>query len=78
MPAYQTGIMSAVGRFTTELRDRVARVRGSSAVDPDLESAAGRINYRRRQVDLRVVGHARAAESESQYRRGHERPAPVQ
>ena len=40
MPAYQTGMLSAVGRFTTELRDRVARVRGSSAVDPDLESAA--------------------------------------
>ena len=45
MPAYQTGIVGAVGRFTTELRDRVARVRGSSGVDPDLESAAGRINY---------------------------------
>ena len=34
MPAYQTGIDGAVGRFATELRDRVARVRGSSAVDP--------------------------------------------
>ena len=34
--------VAAVGRFTTELRDRVARVRGSGAVDPDLERAAGK------------------------------------
>jgi hypothetical protein len=45
MPAYQMAMMSAVGRFTTELRDRIARVRGSSAADPDLERAAGNLNF---------------------------------
>ena len=50
MPAYQIGMMSAVGRFTTELRDRIARVRGSSAADPDLERAAGQDQLSRRRV----------------------------
>ena len=62
MPAYQTGIVSAVGRFTTELRDRVARVRGSSAVDPRSRERRRSDQLSRRRVDLRVVGHAGAAE----------------
>ena len=78
MPAYQMGMMSAVGRFTTELRDRIARVRGSSAADPDLESAGGQPQLSRRQVDLRVVGHARAAQLGEPVSPGHGRPAPVQ
>ena len=72
MPAYQTGIVSAVGRFTTELRDRVARVRGSSAVDPDLESAAGRLNYPGDVWIFEWSGTPVQPSSESQYRRGIE------
>ena len=72
MPAYQTGIVNAVGRFTTELRDRVARVRGSSAVDPDLESAAGRLNYPGDVWIFEWSGTPVQPSSESQYRRGVE------
>ena len=72
MPAYQTGIVSAVGRFATELRDRVARVRGSSAVDPDLESAAGRLNYPGDVWIFEWSGTPVQPSSESQYRRGIE------
>ena len=72
MPAYQTGMVGAVGRFTTELRDRVARVRGSSAVDPDLESAAGRINYPGDVWIFEWSGTPVQPSSESQYRRGLE------
>jgi hypothetical protein len=62
--------LSAIGRFTTELRDRVARVRGSSAVDPDLESAAGRINYPGDEWIFEWSGTPVQPSSESQYRRG--------
>ena len=72
MPAYQTGVVNAVGRFTTELRDRVARVRGSSAVDPDLESAAGRLNYPGDVWIFEWSGTPVQPSSESQYRRGVE------
>ncbi|MFZ1427345.1 MAG: DUF2333 family protein [Geminicoccaceae bacterium] len=72
MPAYQTGMVGAIGRFTTELRDRVARVRGSSAVDPDLESAAGRINYPGDVWIFEWSGTPVQPSSESQYRRGME------
>jgi hypothetical protein len=72
MPSYQSGIVNAVGRFTTELRDRVARVRGSSAVDPDLESAAGRLNYPGDVWIFEWSGTPVQPSSESQYRRGVE------
>lgn len=72
MPAYQIGMVGAVGRFTTELRDRVARVRGSSAVDSDLESAAGRINYPGDVWIFEWSGTPVQPSSESQYRRGME------
>lgn len=70
MPSYQIGMVGAVGRFTTELRDRVARIRGSSAVDPDLESAAGRINYPGDVWIFEWSGTPVQPSSESQYRRG--------
>lgn len=70
MPAYQTGIVSALGRFAVELRDRVARGRGSSAVDADLEGAAGRINYPGDIWFLEWSGQPVQPSSESQYRRG--------
>ncbi|MFO1038223.1 MAG: DUF2333 family protein [Geminicoccaceae bacterium] len=69
MPSFQTGMIAAIGRFTTELRDRVARVRGSSAVDPDLESAAGRINYPGDVWIFEWSGTPVQPSSESQYRR---------
>jgi hypothetical protein len=72
MPAYQTGIVNAIGRITTELRDRIARVRGSSAVDPDLESAAGRLNYPGDVWIFEWSGTPVQPSSESQYRRGVE------
>lgn len=45
MPSFQTGIIASVSRFTVELTDHVARVRGSSPVDADIEAAAGRLKY---------------------------------
>lgn len=70
MPAFQMGMMTAIGRFTTELRDRLARIRGSSAVDTDLESAAGRINYPGDVWIFEWSGMPVQPSSESQYRRG--------
>lgn len=43
MPNYQLGMVSALSRFTFELRDQIGRTRGSSASDPDLEQAAGNL-----------------------------------
>ena len=72
MPAYQVGVMTGVGRFTTELRDRIARVRGSSAADPDLERAAGNINFPGDQWAFQTSWPFVQAASESQYRQGME------
>jgi hypothetical protein len=44
MPNFQRGIMSALGRFSTELMDQVGRTRGSSQADSDLEQARGFLN----------------------------------
>jgi hypothetical protein len=44
MPNFQRGIMSALGRFSTELMDQVGRTRGTSQVDRDLEQARGYLN----------------------------------
>lgn len=43
-PSYQRGIIAAISRFSFELRDQIGRSRGSSAVDTDLESAAGNLS----------------------------------
>ena len=72
MPNYQTGIMTAVGRFSTELRDRLARVRGSSASDADLERAAGKLNFPGDQWALQASWPFVQAASEGQYRQGVE------
>ncbi|KIC48147.1 DUF2333 family protein [Tateyamaria sp. ANG-S1] len=45
MPSYQTGVMRAVARFSFELLDGIARTRGSSSNDPDLERAAGFLQF---------------------------------
>jgi hypothetical protein len=45
MPNYQTGLMRSVGRFTFHFLDQLARTRGSSSVDPDLERANGLLQF---------------------------------
>ena len=42
-PNYQKGIVSALSRVSLELRDQLGRSRGSSAVDEDLQKAAGNL-----------------------------------
>ncbi|MCE6949731.1 hypothetical protein LAZ29_02180 [Cereibacter sphaeroides] len=39
MPNFQIGVMKAVGRFSFEVLDSIARMRGWSSTDPDLERA---------------------------------------
>ena len=69
MPSYQTGIMSALARFSFEMTDQVGRSRGSSEADPDLQKAAGLLQY---PGDVWIwnptVSLAPRASSESQYR----------
>lgn len=45
MPAFQRGIMASVARFTIELSDQIARTRGSSGADEDVQKANGLFNY---------------------------------
>ena len=45
MPNYQQGIISALARFAFELTDQIGRTRGSSQTDPDLQEAAGQLQY---------------------------------
>ena len=44
-PNFQQGIMTAMFRFTSELRDEIARTRGSSSEDQDAKAAAGYLSY---------------------------------
>lgn len=45
MPAFQRGIMVSLARFAIEMSDQIGRTRGSSQTDPDLQKAAGLLNY---------------------------------
>ena len=45
MPNFQQGIVYALSRFAIEMSDQIGRVRGSSQVDKDLDSAAGRLKF---------------------------------
>lgn len=45
MPAFQRGIVSAVARFTLALSDDIARTRGTSVADTDVQKAVGLLNY---------------------------------
>ncbi len=45
MPNFQMGIISSLSRFTTELAEQIARTRGASQVDEDLEKASGLLKY---------------------------------
>lgn len=44
-PAFQQGIVYGLSRFSIAMTDQLARARGSSAVDPDLDQAAGYLKY---------------------------------
>lgn len=69
MPNFQQGIIYALSRFAIEMSDQIGRVRGSSQVDKDLDSAAGRLKY---PGDIWyfdfAVSLAPTATSEQQYR----------
>ena len=73
MPAYQQGIIAAISRFGLELADQIARTRGSSQVDPDLDTASGLLRYPGTVwiFDFRT-SWAPTASSEQQYRRAME------
>lgn len=45
MPNFQQGIIYALSRFAIEMSDQIGRVRGSSKVDKDLDTAAGLLKY---------------------------------
>jgi hypothetical protein len=70
MPNYQQGIVAGLSRFAIELTDQIARTRGSSQVDPDLNTASGLLRY---PGDVWIfdlsTSLAPTASSESQYRR---------
>jgi hypothetical protein len=70
MPNFQQGIVAALSRFSIELTDQIARTRGSSQIDPDLNTASGLLRY---PGDVWIfnlsTSLAPTASSESQYRR---------
>ncbi|TVS03354.1 MAG: DUF2333 family protein [Rhodobacteraceae bacterium] len=45
MPNYQRGMMRAISRFAMELESQIGRLRGSSAIDRDLERAVGLLQF---------------------------------
>lgn len=45
MPNFQMGVIGALARFAFELTDQLGRTRGSSQTDPDLQEAAGQLQY---------------------------------
>ncbi|MDQ7249336.1 DUF2333 family protein [Dongia sedimenti] len=71
MPNFQIGIRDAVKRFALELQDEIGRNRGTSAADPDLQTAAGSFNYA---PDVWVwnpgTSFMPTATSDEQYRQG--------
>ncbi len=69
MPNFQQGVISALARFSFELTDQLGRVRGSSSTDPDLQKAAGLLQYPGNVwVWDPSVSWAPTATSEQQYR----------
>lgn len=45
MPNFQRGMMRAISRFTLEMENQIGRLRGSSAIDGDLERASGLLQF---------------------------------
>lgn len=74
MPNFQQGLMSALARFGFELTDQLGRTRGSSEADPDLQRAAGLLQYPGNVwIWNPSVSLAPRASSESQYRDARKR-----
>ncbi len=70
MPNFQIGLIGALARVSVELRDQIGRTRGSSQSDPDLEEAAGLLQYSgTRWVWDPSVSLWPTASSEAQYRK---------
>lgn len=73
MPNFQIGVIDAVGRFSFELLDQIARTRGSSSDDVDLDRATGFLQF---PPDIWVWDPSRSllpsVSSETQYRQGLE------
>ncbi|MCC6467096.1 MAG: DUF2333 family protein [Alphaproteobacteria bacterium] len=69
MANYQTGMVGALSRFAVEMGDQIARTRGTSRVDQDLDRAAGLLKYPGNVwiFDL-STSFAPTASSEAQYR----------
>ena len=68
MPNYQLGLMYAVSRFAIEMGDQLGRTRGSSAIDADLDRAAGLLKYDGRIWYWGSGGLLPVAPAERQYR----------
>jgi hypothetical protein len=67
-PNFQLGMIYAVSRFALELGDYLGRVRGSSAIDANLDRAAALLRF-----DGTIWGIWPMASAERQYRQGAER-----
>ena len=67
-PNFQLGMIYAVSRFALELGDYLGRVRGTSAIDPNLDRAAALLRF-----DGTIWGLWPMASAERQYRDGAER-----
>ncbi len=69
MPNFQQGIIGALAIVSVELRDQLGRRRGASQIDPDLQTAASRLQY---ESDRWIIDWPDAwlpvAPSETQYR----------
>lgn len=70
MPNYQLGIFYAISRFAIELGDVLGRSRGSSAIDLDLDRAAGLLKYDGRTWYWGTGNVIPTATAESQYMQG--------
>jgi hypothetical protein len=70
MPNFQIGIIAALSRFALELGDQIARTRGSSQIDQDVNTAVGLLKYPGTiWIFDFSTSFAPTASSESQYRR---------
>ena len=70
MPHFQQGMVAALARFTFELTDQIGRIRGSSLTDPDLQEAAGLLQYSgTKWVFDFTTSVAPTATSEAQYKK---------
>jgi hypothetical protein len=69
-PNFQLGVMYAVSRFALELGDYLGRVRGTSAIDPNLDRAVGYLRYDGTTWYWGQGNVIPMAKAESQYRKG--------